>query len=96
MTKEERIIEFRTELNQKYSELCFSIKKDKKFIRQNLKNVLTVISWDMDLLEELPSDELYMALNVIRLARSQGYSKYSDLYNSEIFTKLDESYGKSR
>ena len=53
MTKDERILKFRTELNQKYSELCFSIKKDKKFIRQNLRNVLTVISWDMDLLEEL-------------------------------------------
>lgn len=96
MTKEEKIIEFRTELNQNYNELCRSIKNDKRLISQNLKKVLDSVFWNIDLLDELPNDELYMALNVIRLARSQDYSSYSSLYNSEIFQKLDESYGKSR
>ena len=90
------ILVFRNELNKMYGDLCWSIKRDKKFIRHNLAEVLRVISKHMEYLEYLPQEELYMALNVIKLARSQGYEKYNQLYESEIFMKLDESYANSR
>lgn len=90
------ILDFRVELNRSYNELCYSIRKNKKQIRTNLSNILSLISSNMDSLEFLSKEELYMALNVIKIARSKGYKKYSSLYNSEIFQKLDESYAKSR
>lgn len=97
MNKDElNVTFFRQELNKQYSVLSWSIKRDKKFIRHNLAEVLRVISRNIEYLDYLPQEELYMALNVIKLARSQGYEKYKHLYESEIFIKLDESYANSR
>lgn len=97
MTDEEKdILVFRDELDKKYTELCWAVKRNKKAIRHYLIETLKVISGNMIYLEDLPKEELYMALNVIKLARSQGYEKYKHLYESEIFIRLDESYANSR
>lgn len=96
MTQLDSVFAFRIELNKNYSNLCWSIRKQKKSIPMYLRQILYLIEDNWEYVQQVPMEELYMVLNVLKLARSQGYKKYSYMYDSLVFHALDESFMNSR
>lgn len=89
-------LHFKVELNGLYNKLCFSIYKSKKSLPLVLNELLYLIQENWEYVDKLPYEELYMVLNVIKLARSQKNSKALRLAATSSFQQMNEEYSKLR
>lgn len=90
------VFRFKVELNGLYNKLCFSIQKSKKSIPVVLNELLCLIQKNWEHVDKLPYEELYMVLNVIKLARSQKNVKALRLAATNLFQQKNEEYSKLR
>lgn len=86
---------FRIDLNHKYNDLCFAIKK-RKYAKRVLKDILVFIHNNFDYVNCLSKEELYMVLNCVRLARSENIIEAINLSNEDKYQKLEDNYTNSR
>ncbi len=77
-------IKFRLELNKKYNDLCYSIRKKKGSIPFYLKGICAFIIENWEYAKCLPREELYMVFNSIKLARSGGYIGSDNIVRSSL------------
>lgn len=87
---------FSEELNNLYSKFCWSIKRNKNFIRHDLDELLRLIANNWDKVPSLPKEDLYIVINALKIAKSENYIWCKGLYDSDVFHELDESYANSR
>lgn len=86
---------FRIDLNNKYNDLCLAIKK-RRYAKRILQDILIFICNNFEYVNCLSKEELYMVLNCIRLARSEGMREAVNISSSEEYQKLEENYTNSR
>lgn len=91
------VFNFRVELNEGYNDLCYFIRKSwKKNIPIVLTSLLYLIKENWEHVDKLSYEELYMVLNVIKLARSQKNMEAIHLAETDLFRRLNEEYSKLR
>lgn len=89
-------IAFCNELNRKYDELCFHVRKKKGYFNYYLGDILDFVCGHWEDVDKLPKEDMYMVLNVLKLARNVNMGMYWEYYESEKFQKMCENYTNSR
>ena len=90
------VLSFKLQLNEEYSLLCWMIHHNKKKICSQFINILEFIIENWEYVDFLANEEIYMVLNIIKLAHSKGMTKVNFIYESEKFQTLNENFTKSR
>lgn len=62
----------------------------------NYKQAMRIIIENWQYVDKLPREDMYMVLNILKLARSKGFKCYSPYYNSLKFKEMCEEYTNSR